>query len=83
MIDYASGLVSNEGGKASMQLLGKIYHAAVQQQPQIRDFRGIWIPLEQGVVQQFFGESIDIGKTWYPWFNGYYFSVQKEQKDAE
>ncbi len=75
VIDYTGGLVSVDG-KEVMHLVGKIHYAAPQQQPAIRDFKGTWTPLENGVVQQYFEESIDGGKTWYPWFNGYYFKLE-------
>ena len=34
--------------------------------------RGIWTPLPDGRVRQQFEESTDDGKTWSPWFDGYY-----------
>ncbi len=83
VIDYAGGLVTQQKDKKSMQLVGKIYYAATQQQPQVRDFRGTWTPLEGGVVQQFFEESVDGGKSWYTWFNGYYFPVKEDKEDEE
>ncbi len=73
VIDYAGGLITPKADTQAMQLVGKIYYASTQQQPQIRDFRGTWTPLDHGVVQQFFEESVDGGKTWYTWFNGFYF----------
>ncbi|MGJ8663724.1 MAG: tetratricopeptide repeat protein [Marinicella sp.] len=83
VIDYAGGLIKQDNGVQSMQLVGKIYYASTQQQPQIRDFRGTWTPLDDGVVQQFFEESMDDGETWYTWFNGYYFPTDKESKNDE
>lgn len=77
VIDYAGGLINNEENTKSMQLIGKIYYAATQQQPQIRDFRGTWTPLADGVVRQFFEESIDGGAHWYSWFDGYYFPIKE------
>ncbi len=35
-------------------------------------FRGTWTPLSDGRVRQFFEQSTDEGKTWTPWFDGYY-----------
>ncbi len=75
VIDYAGGLIHTADEQQAMQLVGKIYYASTQQQPQIRDFRGTWTSLKDGVVQQFFEESVDGGKTWYAWFNGYYFPM--------
>ena len=56
----------------SMVLIGKIYYVNAKTN-KIRDFKGTWTPLENGVVRQFFEESIDSGKTWYAWFEGFYF----------
>ncbi|WP_223787493.1 hypothetical protein [Marinicella meishanensis] len=81
VIDYAGGMVAAEGGRQAMQLVGKIHYASTQQQPQLRDFRGTWTPLDGGVVQQFFEESIDGGATWYPWFNGYYFPKATSEEE--
>ena len=35
-------------------------------------FRGLWTPLEDGRVRQFFELSNDDGETWQPWFEGFY-----------
>jgi len=35
-------------------------------------FRGTWTLLADGRVRQFFEESPDGGKTWNPWFEGFY-----------
>ena len=35
-------------------------------------FRGLWTPLEDGRVRQFFEQSTDGGETWTPWFEGFY-----------
>jgi hypothetical protein len=35
-------------------------------------FRGLWTPLPDGRVRQFFEQSNDDGKTWQPWFEGFY-----------
>ena len=36
------------------------------------DFRGLWTPLEDGRVRQFFEQSNDGGETWAAWFEGFY-----------
>lgn len=66
-------VINIEGGleKESMVLTGKIFYINTQTNP-IRDFRGTWTPLNKGLVRQFFEESIDGGKTWTPWFEGFY-----------
>ena len=35
-------------------------------------FRGLWTPLEDGRVRQYFEQSSDGGETWAPWFEGFY-----------
>ncbi len=35
-------------------------------------FRGLWTPLPDGRVRQFFEQSNDGGETWVPWFEGFY-----------
>lgn len=35
-------------------------------------FRGLWTPLEDGRVRQFFEQSNDGGQTWTSWFEGFY-----------
>jgi hypothetical protein len=35
-------------------------------------FRGLWTPLPDGRVRQFFEQSNDSGDTWSPWFEGFY-----------
>ena len=34
--------------------------------------RGLWTPLPDGRVRQYFEQSNDDGKTWVPWFEGFY-----------
>lgn len=35
-------------------------------------FRGLWTPLDDGRVRQFFEQSNDDGETWVAWFEGFY-----------
>lgn len=35
-------------------------------------FRGLWTPLPDGRVRQFFEQSNDGGASWTPWFEGFY-----------
>jgi hypothetical protein len=83
VIDYVGGLIDLPGKQQAMQLTGKIFYASSKQQPQVRDFRGTWTPLNNGVVQQLFEESIDGGSTWTVWFNGFYFPLKNELKNAK
>ncbi len=39
---------------------------------QTAPFRGLWTPLPDGRVRQYFEQSSDDGETWQPWFEGYY-----------
>lgn len=40
-------------------------------------FRGSWTLLPDGRVRQFFEESADGGKTWKPWFEGFYSRIDQ------
>ena len=42
-------------------------------------FRGLWTPLPDGRVRQFFEQSNDGGETWVPWFEGFYTRTNMEQ----
>ncbi len=53
----------------SMVLVGKLNTLG---QPQSADFRGTWTLLDDGRVRQFFEQSNDAGKSWQPWFEGFY-----------
>ena len=39
---------------------------------QTSPFRGLWTPLPDGRVRQYFEQSNDDGATWEPWFEGFY-----------
>lgn len=41
-------------------------------------FRGLWTPLEDGRVRQFFEQSNDGGNSWVPWFEGFYSRKETE-----
>lgn len=76
----ASGTVINYQGDiqdGAMILHGKIFYINTEQNP-IRDFRGSWKPVNEGVVRQLLEESVDGGKTWYTWFDGFYFSDKSD-----
>ena len=42
-------------------------------------FRGLWTALPDGRVRQFFEQSNDGGKTWSPWFEGFYTNNDRNQ----
>ncbi len=46
-------------------------------------FRGLWTPLPDGRVRQFFEQSSDGGETWAPWFEGFYTRTNMEQQVSE
>ena len=52
-----------------MALTGKIHYVG---NGTTADFRGLWTPLEDGRVRQYFEQSNDGGETWQPWFEGFY-----------
>ena len=63
-IDIRGGM-TDEG----MRLNGQIHYVG---SGTTADFRGLWTPLEDGRVRQFFEQSNDGGETWAPWFEGFY-----------
>ncbi len=60
---------------AGMLLVGKIHYISSGTDA---DFRGLWTPLEDGRVRQFFEQSTDGGETWAVWFEGFYSRVELE-----
>jgi hypothetical protein len=82
-LDHASGdwvQVWNDGSGSQieirggltddgMQLVGTIHYVASDT---TMPFRGLWTPLPDGRVRQFFEQSDDDGKTWTQWFEGFY-----------
>jgi len=63
-IDIRGGL-----GENGMLLRGTIHYIGTGQ---TAPFRGLWTPLPDGRVRQFFEQSNDDGATWEPWFEGFY-----------
>ena len=59
------GGLTDEG----MELTGTIHYVA---NGTTAPFRGLWTPLEDGRVRQYFEQSSDGGETWVPWFEGFY-----------
>jgi len=52
-----------------MLLVGTIHYVA---NDATYPFRGLWTPLPDGRVRQFFEQSNDDGETWSVWFEGFY-----------
>ena len=69
---HIRGGVTDDG----MLLVGKIHYVA---NDTTLPFRGLWTPLEDGRVRQFFEQSHDGGETWVPWFEGFY--TRREQAE--
>lgn len=59
------GGLTDEG----MQLVGTIHYVA---QDQTVPFRGLWTPLDDGRVRQFFEQYDEETDAWVPWFEGFY-----------
>lgn len=56
-------------GDDGMLLVGTIHYVA---NGTTLPFRGLWTPLADGKVRQYFEQSTDEGLTWAPWFEGFY-----------
>lgn len=62
---HIRGGMTEEG----MRLVGQIHYVSTNT---TAPFRGLWTPLEDGRVRQYFEQSSDGGETWSPWFEGFY-----------
>ena len=69
--DASGSQINIRGGLTDegMLLVGTIHYVA---NGQTLPFRGLWTPLDDGRVRQFFEQSSDKGETWTPWFEGFY-----------
>jgi len=65
------GQIAIRGGITDngMLLVGTLHNVA---SGTTAPFRGLWTPLPDGRVRQFFEQSNDEGETWVPWFEGFY-----------
>ncbi len=59
-----------------MRLAGQIHYVG---NDTTFPFRALWTPLADGRVRQFFEQSNDEGKTWSPWFEGFYSRREAEE----
>ena len=75
--DASGGQINIRGGMTDdgMLLSGTIHTVA---DGTTMPFRGLWTPLPDGRVRQFFEQSSDDGVTWAPWFEGFYTRSQAE-----
>ena len=69
--DTSGGQIQVRGGltEDGMALSGTIHYVS---NGNTYLFRGLWTPLPDGRVRQFFEQSVDEGKTWSTWFEGFY-----------
>jgi len=69
--DASGSQINIRGGLTDdgMRLVGTIHYI---NNGTTAPFRGLWTPLDDGRVRQFFEQSNDGGKTWEPWFEGFY-----------
>lgn len=70
-IDSSGGQIEIRGGptEEGMLLEGEIHYTATDT---TAPFRGLWTPLPDGRVRQFFEQSNDGGESWVTWFEGFY-----------
>jgi hypothetical protein len=69
--DAGGNQINIRGGMTDdgMLLVGSIHDIA---NGTTAPFRGLWTPLPDGRVRQFFEQSSDDGDSWTPWFEGFY-----------
>ncbi len=75
--DASGSQINIRGGmtEEGMLLTGTIHYVA---NAQTKPFRGLWTPLEDGSVRQYFEQSDDDGATWVSWFEGFYSRPETE-----
>ena len=78
--DASGSQINIRGGmtEEGMLLTGTIHYVA---DAQTQAFRGLWTPLEDGRVRQYFEYSDDDGKTWVSWFEGFYSRSEGQQPE--
>jgi len=67
-------------GDGAMALAGTLHYVG---RGQTVAFRGLWTPLPDGRVRQYFEQSTDDGETWLPWFEGFYSRIDETGEGAE
>lgn len=69
--DASGNQINIRGGltEEGMRLVGTIHYVGNNT---TAPFRGLWTPLDDGRVRQFFEQSSDGGDTWVTWFEGFY-----------
>ncbi|WP_405220250.1 hypothetical protein [Lentisalinibacter sediminis] len=66
--------------EGAMALSGTLHYVS---RGQTVAFRGLWSPLPDGRVRQYFEQSTDDGETWQPWFEGFYSRIEETGDGAE
>ena len=69
-------IADRNGGRAAGRGDGPRRSDAIPRQNRTTLLRGTWTRLPDGRLRQQFVESDDGGKTWKPWFDGYYTPVR-------
>ena len=79
--DAGGGQIDIRGGPTDdgMLLEGRIHYVA---NGTSASFRGLWTPLPDGRVRQFFEQSNDGGETWEAWFEGFYSRVESGARSS-
>lgn len=69
--DASGSQINIRGGMTDdgMLLVGTIHYVA---NGTTAPFRGLWTPMPDGRVRQFFEQMSPDGETWSPWFEGFY-----------
>jgi len=77
--DASGSQINIRGGLTDegMLLVGRIHYIA---RGTTAAFRGLWTPLDDGRVRQFFEQSNDGGKNWSKWFEGFYSRIDQSRQ---
>ncbi len=76
--DSSGSQINIRGGLTDdgMLLEGTIHYVASDQ---TAPFRGLWTPLDDGRVRQYFEQGNADGTEWSPWFEGFYTRVDADE----
>lgn len=75
----SGGQINIRGGLTDdgMLLEGTIHYVASDKTAR---FRGLWTPLDDGRVRQFFEQYDEESQQWQPWFEGFYSRKKADEK---
>jgi len=76
--DSSGSQINIRGGLTDegMRLVGTIHYVGTGA---TAPFRGLWTPLEDGRVRQFFEQFDEEKSAWIPWFEGFYSRSKQDQ----